>query len=219
MSDAMTPGCLALSEEDFARARRVLMRRDPRLAEIMKRVGRCRLPDARTREPFAALVRAILSQQLSSKAAETIHGRVVVLAGGSAALTPARMLELDVASLRAAGVSRPKIAYLHDLARHVLEGRLDLHGLEHRPDDDVIAAITAVKGLGRWSAEMFLMFRLNRPDVFPVGDLGIVKGMQKLHGMKRRPAPRTMTRLAEPWRPYRSVAAWYLWRILDGAGS
>ncbi len=96
---------------------------------------------------------------------------------------------------------------------HVADGRLDLAALEELSDDDVIAAITAVKGFGRWSAEMFLMFRLNRPDVFPVADLGIVKGVQKLLGMKGRPAPRTMERLAETWRPYRSVAAWYLWRI------
>ena len=117
------------------------------------------------------------------------------------------------AALRAAGVSRPKITYLYDLADHVADGRLDLHALDGHPDEDVIARITAVKGLGRWSAEMFLMFRLNRPDILPVGDLGIVKGMQKLFGMKRRPAQRTMVRLAEPWRPYRSIAAWYLWRI------
>jgi len=205
----------ALTEAEFDRARRALMRRDPRLRAVMKRVGRCRLPDGRTRDPFGALVRAILSQQLSGKAADTIHGRVLALAGGAGGLTPDRVLALDPDHIRAAGVSRPKIAYLQDLARHVRDGRLDLAALEHLPDEDVIVAITAVKGLGRWSAEMFLMFRLNRPDVFPVGDLGIVKGMQKLHGMKRRPSPRTMTRLAETWRPYRSVAAWYLWRILE----
>jgi len=191
------------------------MRRDPRLGALIKRVGRCRLSDARTYDPFGSLVRAILSQQLSGKAADTIHRRVLVLAGGAAALTPRRLLALDPQAIRAAGVSRPKIAYLRDLAAHVEDGRLDLPALEHLPDADVILAITAVKGLGRWSAEMFLMFRLNRPDVFPVGDLGIVKGVQKLFGMKRRPAPRTMARLAEPWRPYRSVAAWYLWRILE----
>ena len=117
--------------------------------------------------------------------------------------------------MRAAGVSRPKISYLYDLADHVGDGRLDLHALDGHPDEEVIARITAVKGLGRWSAEMFLMFRLNRPDIFPVGDLGIVKGMQTLFGMKRRPAERTMMRLAEPWRPYRSVAAWYVWRSIE----
>ncbi len=204
----------ALTADEFERARRILMRRDPKIGAVMKKVGRCGLPDHRSHEPFPALVRVIASQQLSSKAAETIFGRVVALAGGAETLTPERVKALDVLALRGAGLSRPKIAYLQDLADHVLDGRLNLHALDGHADEDVLAAITAVKGLGRWSAEMFLMFRLNRPDIFPVGDLGIVKGMQRLHGMKRRPSPRTMERLAEPWRPYRSIAAWYLWRIV-----
>jgi 3-methyladenine DNA glycosylase/8-oxoguanine DNA glycosylase len=128
-------------------------------------------------------------------------------------MTPANLLAVTVDALRGVGVSRPKASYLHDLSARVLDGRLDLAALESQSDDDVVAAITTVKGMGRWSAEMFLMFRLNRPDVFPVADLGIVKGVQKLFGMKRRPKPKTMERLAETWRPYRSVAAWYLWRI------
>ena len=202
----------AFTEADVVRARRVLMRRDPRLGAVIKRVGRCALPDGRTHDPFAGLVHVIMSQQLSGKAASTIFGRVEALAGGRAALTPAMVRSLDAAALRSAGVSRPKISYLYDLADHVTDGRLDLHALDGHPDDEVIARMTAVKGLGRWSAEMFLMFRLNRPDIFPVGDLGIVKGMQALFGMKRRPAERTMVRLAEAWRPYRSIAAWYLWR-------
>ena len=189
------------------------MRRDPRLALLIRRVGRCRLPDSRTTAPFRALVRAILAQQLSGKAADTIHGRVVALVGGIDRLEPGSLLAVDAAKLRAAGVSGPKISYLRDLAERVADGRLDLVALEAQSDEDVIAAITAVRGLGRWSAEMFLMFHLNRADVFPVGDLGIVKGVGRLLGMKRRPAPRTMLRAAEPWRPYRSVAAWYLWRI------
>jgi DNA-3-methyladenine glycosylase II len=208
-------GALRLLEADFERARRHLMRSDPRLAPLIRRVGRCRLPDAGTGAPFAHLVRAILSQQLSGKAANTIHGRVLTLVGPAGGLTPAGLLAVDPTALRAAGVSGPKIAYLRDLAERVGDGRLDLDVLDHASDEEVIAAITAVKGLGRWSAEMFLMFRLNRPDVFPVGDLGIVKGVQKLLGMKRRPAPRTMLRVAEAWRPYRSVAAWYLWRLHD----
>ena len=205
----------ALTDAEFERARRALMRRDRKLAEVIKRVGRCGLPDSRTRDPFVALVRVIMSQQLSGKAADTIFGRVAALAGGTEHLTPAATRALDATALRAAGVSRPKISYVYDLADRVIDGRLDLHAFDAHSDDDVITAITAVKGLGRWSAEMFLMFRLNRPDIFPVGDLGIVKGMQKLHGLKRRPAERTMLRLAEPWRPYRSVAAWYLWRLLE----
>lgn len=203
----------ALSNKELTYARRYLMRRDPRLAALMKRIGPCHLGDGRTRAPFAALVRAIMWQQLSGKAAETIHGRVLALVGGHEHLTPAALLALGDEALRRAGVSRPKISYLRDLAARVYDGRLELEALEDAPDDDVVRSIITVKGLGRWSAEMFLMFRLNRPDVFPVDDLGIVKGMQTLLGMKRRPKPLTMLRAAERWRPYRSVAAWYLWRI------
>ena len=137
----------------------------------------------------------------------------MALTGGLDAMTPTALRAVAVTALRGAGVSGPKARYLHDLADRALDGRLDLHALDGCPDDEVIAIITSVKGLGRWSAEMFLMFRLNRPDIFPVGDLGIVKGMQKLYGMRRPPSPRTMMRRAEFWRPYRSVAAWYLWRI------
>ena len=191
------PAARAFSDADYARARRILMRRDPTLAAIMKRVGRCRLAEGREHDPFAGLVRVILSQQLSGKAASTIFHRVETLVGGRAGLTPENVSALDVTTLRTAGVSRPKASYLHVLAEHVADGRLNLHALDGHPDEEVIAQITAVKGLGHWSAEMFLMFRLNRPDIFPVGDLGIVKGMQALHGMKRRPAPRTMLRLAE----------------------
>lgn len=203
----------AFSDDDYARARRILMRRDPALAAIIRRVGRCRLADGRAADPFASLVRVILSQQLSGKAADTIFGRVEALVGGRAGLTPANIRALEASALRAAGVSRPKTSYLYDLADRVAAGQLNLRALDGHPDEEVVTQIVAVKGLGRWSAEMFLMFRLNRPDIFPVGDLGIVKGMHKLLGTRRRPAARTMLRLAERWRPYRSVAAWYLWRI------
>jgi DNA-3-methyladenine glycosylase II len=204
-----------LNQRGIDHARRHLMRRDPKLAPLMKRVGTWTLPEAGAPDPFLSLVRVIASQQLSSKAADTIFGRVVTLLGGKERVTPAHVLAADPLALRAAGLSRPKISYLRDLAERVADGRLDLHSFREHTDDEIIVAITAVKGLGRWSAEMFLMFRLNRPDVFPTGDLGIVKGMQKLHGMKKRPAERTMIRLAETWRPYRTVAAWYLWRLLE----
>ena len=209
---AVSEAARAFSEADFARARRALMRRDPKLAAVIKRVGRCELADGRTHDPFAALVRVIMGQQLSGKAAETIHGRLVALAAPAGGVNPASIRSLEAAALRSAGVSSQKIRYLYDLADHVGDGRLDLHALDGHPDEEVIAKITAVKGLGRWSAEMFLMFRLNRPDILPVGDLGIVKGMQRLFGMKRRPSAKTMERLAEPWRPYRSIASWYVWR-------
>jgi DNA-3-methyladenine glycosylase II len=204
-----------LTDLECARAARLLARRDPRLARIIRRVGPCRLPETRTHAPFVAMVRALVSQQLSGKAAATIFGRVVALVGGPDHVEPGTLLAVDRLALRGAGLSGAKVSYLVDLAEHVASGRLDLHDLEVRDDEFVIEAITAVKGFGRWSAEMFLMFRLNRPDVFPVGDLGIVKGMQRLLGMKSKPGVRTMLRTAEPWRPYRSVAAWYLWRSLE----
>lgn len=198
----------------FEKARRELLKRDPRLATHIKKLGRHR-PSFAPRDPFHALVRAVLSQQLSTKAADTIEGRVMALVGGASRLTPASLLAANPDALRAAGVSRPKISYLRDLASHVTDGRLDLHGLREKTDEEIVVAITAIKGFGRWSAEMFLMFCLHRPDVFPVGDLGIVKGVQRLTGMKTRPKPRTMLRHAEAWKPYRSIASWYLWRILE----
>ena len=190
------------------------MRRDPRLGSHIKKMG-TRRPDFGRRDPFHALVRAVLSQQLSTKAADTIEGRVMALVGGQRRLTPVSLLALDPQAIRAAGVSGPKTSYLRDLAEHVMDGRLDLQSLQHKSDDAIVAEITAIKGFGRWSAEMFLMFCLYRPDVLPVGDLGIVKGIQILTGMKRRPKPRTMMRVAAAWRPYRSVASWYLWRLLE----
>jgi DNA-3-methyladenine glycosylase II len=187
------------------------MRRDPRLAVVIRRAGRVR-PEFGGRKPFAALVRAVVSQQLSTKAADTIHRRVLAL---MPTLTPDVLLVVPVADLRAAGLSNQKVGYLRDLAEHVRDGRLDLDGLRHMTDEAIIDEIVAVKGFGVWSAQMFLMFCLHRPDVLPTGDLGIVKGMQRLLGMKRRPAIRTMERAAKPWQPYRSIACWYLWRSLE----
>lgn len=207
----MTPVRTSDPAAVFETGRCYLMRQDPRLAEVIKRTGRLR-PDFSRRDPFEALVRAVISQQLSTKAADTIRGRVIAL---MPALTPEALLGLPVADLRAAGLSGQKVAYLRDLSERVTDGRLDLHHLRRLTDDEVIEAIIAVKGFGRWTAQMFLMFSLHRPDVLPTGDLGIVKGMQNVLGMKRRPAVRTMERAARPWQPYRSVACWYLWRTLE----
>lgn len=195
----------------FERARRKLLAADPRLAEVIKRVGKAR-PDFTPREPLAALVRALVSQQLSTKAADTIHKRVLLLVPS---LTAQNLLQVSPVDLRAAGLSGPKVSYLRDLAERVDDGRLDLHSLHRMSDDEVTEAIVAVKGFGRWSAQMFLMFCLHRPNVLPTGDLGIVKGMQGVLGMKRRPAVRTMERAAEAWQPYRSIACWYVWRSLE----
>ena len=183
----------------FETARRYLMRTDPRLVDVIKRTGRQR-PNFGERDPFDALVSAVISQQLSTKAAATIRGRV---------------LAIPVPDLRTAGLSGQKAAYLRDLAERVIDGRLDLAHLETLTDDEVIEAIVAVKGFGRWTAQMFLMFSLHRPDILPTGDLGIVKGFQNVLGMKTRPSIRTMERAAKVWQPYRSIASWYLWRTLE----
>lgn len=187
------------------------MQADPRLAAVIKRVGRER-PEFEPRDPFAAMVRALVSQQLSTKAAATIHTRVVRL---MPTLSATHLLTIDPVDLRAAGLSGQKVAYVRDLAERVADGRLDLSSLRHKSDDEVIEAIVTVKGFGRWSAQMFLMFCLHRPDVLPTGDLGIVKGMQGILGMKRRPSERTMERAAKAWQPYRSIACWYVWRSLE----
>ncbi len=195
----------------FERARRALLAADPRLAEVIRRTGRHR-PDFTPREPLAALVRALVSQQLSTKAADTIHKRVLQL---MPSLSAENILKVSPADFRAAGLSGQKVTYLRDLAERVSDGRLDLSSLRDMSDDEVIEAIVAVKGFGRWSAQMFLMFCLHRPDVLPTGDLGIVKGMQGVLGMKRRPAVRTMKRAAQAWQPYRTIACWYVWRSLE----
>lgn len=211
MPPARKPSTNTDPRETFERARRTLLAADPRLAEVIKRVGRTR-PDFTPRDPLAALVRALVSQQLSTKAADTIHKRVLQL---MPSLTAEHLLRVSPADLRAAGLSGQKVSYLRDLAERVADGRLDLPSLRHMSDDEVIEAIVAVKGFGRWSAQMFLMFCLHRPNVLPTGDLGIVKGMQGVLGMKRRPAVRTMERAAEVWQPYRSIACWYVWRSLE----
>jgi DNA-3-methyladenine glycosylase II len=198
---------------DHTRIRRLLIRRDPRLAVVIRR---CRdAPDySRRIEHFAALVRVIVGQQLSTKAAQTIYSRVAAAFPDNAP-TPGGFGGISDEDLRRAGLSRQKIAYLRDLCAKVADGTLDLAALDSMTDDDVIVAITRVKGLGRWSADMFLMFRLNRPDVLPVGDLGIVRAIQRCYGLRKPPTPERMVKIAEAWRPYRSIACWYLWRSLE----
>jgi DNA-3-methyladenine glycosylase II len=203
-----------MSADDFARARRLLMRRDPVLAPIIRKYKQRSRLEGPAIDPFSALVRTITSQQLSTKAAATIHRRIVDLMPAGVA-TPEALERISDEQLRAAGLSRQKIAYVRDLARHAVSGELPLHTLNALSDDDVIAAITRVKGLGQWSAEMFLMFRLRRADVLPVDDLGIVTAVQRLYGLRKRPKPDRLRKIAEPWRPYRTVACWYLWRSLE----
>jgi len=200
---------------DYLKARRLLARRDPVLGELMRRHGACGLADAQHEDPFRALVHAIIAQQLSSKAAATIERRVHALFRGP--LTPKALSLVTDEALRAAGMSFQKIRYLRDLSVRVQDGSLKLTSLHELADEQVVEALTQVKGIGRWTAEMFLMFRLHRPDVLPVGDLGIVRAVQKAYGLRKAPSPDRLLRLGEPWRPYRSVACWYLWASLDNA--
>ena len=191
----------------------MLLRGDAVLAALIKRHGPCGLAAAQRTDHFSALVRAITNQQLSTKAAATIYGRLAALIPGGTP-TPEGLGKLTDAQLREVGYSRQKIAYLRDLSAHVLDGRLDLRTIHDLTDDEVIAALTNVKGIGRWSAEMFLMFRLHRPDVLPVGDLGIVNAVQRVYRLRKRPDAKKIMKLGEAWRPYRSVACWYLWQSL-----
>jgi DNA-3-methyladenine glycosylase II len=204
-----------LTAEEVARARRVLMRRDPVLAAIIKRSGECGLRTARGPDIFNGLIQSIISQQLSTKAAATIYTRFIALLPDGGNPAPDHVLPLDDAALRAVGLSRQKISYLRDLSQKVLDGSLQPAMLGDLPDEAVIEALTRVKGVGRWTAEMILIFRLLRPDVLPVGDLGIVKAIQRAYGLRKTPDAKRMLKIAEPWRPYRSVASWYLWRSLE----
>jgi DNA-3-methyladenine glycosylase II len=199
---------------DYKAARRALMRRDPVLGAIIKRHGACGLGAARDHfDHFAMLVRAIVFQQLSTKAATTIHNRLIDCMPGG--LSSAALVAIPEDRLRAAGISRQKAAYLRDLCERVSTGALPLDALDAMTDDEVIASLTQVKGIGRWTAEMFLIFRLQRPDVLPVGDLGIMNAIQKAYRLRKKPTPDRIRKIAEPWRPYRTVACWYLWRSLD----
>lgn len=191
----------------------MLLRRDPVLAALIRKHGACGLAAAQRADHFSALVRAITGQQLSTKAASTIYARLVALM--PAGVTPGALASLTDEQMRAVGMSRQKIAYFRDLASKALSGALPLDSLDEMSDDDVIAALTQVKGIGRWSAEMFLMFRLHRPDVLPVDDLGIVNAVKNVYRLRKRPTADRIRTIGEPWRPYRSVACWYLWRSLD----
>jgi DNA-3-methyladenine glycosylase II len=204
-----------VTPDEYARARRTLMRKDPVLAAIIRRHGPCGLGAVRERfDHFQMIVRAIVFQQLSTKAATTIHNRMVALMPDSRP-TVAALGALSDEQLRTVGISRQKAGYLRDLCAKVGSGDVQLDDLDAMTDDEVIASLTRIKGIGRWSAEMFLIFRLLRPDVLPVGDLGILTAVKKAYGLKKPPTPDRLRKIGEAWRPYRSVASWYLWRSLD----
>jgi len=188
-----------------------LKKSDPVLALIIEQVGPCKM---NYDEPaFASLAEAIVYQQLHGKAAATIFKRLTDLAG--LPLMPKGILKLSEAQMRGAGLSGQKLSYLRDLATKTQSGELDFSGLAELPDEEVIKHLTQVKGIGVWTAHMFLMFSLRRPDVLPVGDLGIQMAMRKHYRKRKLPKPAQMEKIAKLWSPYRSVACWYLWRSLD----
>jgi DNA-3-methyladenine glycosylase II len=190
---------------------------DPVMARLIDEHGAVVRRDLRRERPhdaYGALLRSIVGQQLSTKAARTIYGRMLELFDGHAP-TPKQLLAADPDAIRAAGLSRPKIAYLRDLAQHVEDGELELERLHDLPDEDVIEQLTAVKGIGDWSAHMFLMFHLGRPDILPVGDLGIRNAIRAQYRLRKLPDAKRMEKIAKPWRPYRTLACLYLWSSLD----
>jgi DNA-3-methyladenine glycosylase II len=202
-----------LTPADYAKARRLLLRRDPVLAALIRKHGECGLAQAQRADHFSALVRAITGQQLSTKAASTIFARLVALMPDG--LTPAALSTLTDEQMRAVGMSRQKITYFRDLCDKALSGVVALDALDEMTDEEVIVALTTIKGIGRWSAEMFLMFRLHRPDVLPVDDLGIVNAIKNVYRLRKRPTAERIRTIGAAWQPYRSVACWYLWRSLD----
>ena len=196
------------------KARRALMRRDPVLGAAIKQIGPCLMADRQRKDHLSALVGSIVSQQLSTKAAATIFGRFTALFPDHHIPNAEAIAALDDQTLRGVGLSGQKVSYLRDLSARIIDGRLNLDELETLPDETVIERLVAVRGFGRWTAEMFLMFRLHRPDILPIDDLGIQNAIQRLYKMRKRPNPKRMLKLGESWKPYRSVASWYLWQTL-----
>jgi len=199
-----------MKPEYWDRARRSLARRDPVMAGIMRAHPRIFL--VRRGEPFLTLARAIVGQQISVKAAQSVWDRVLACVGE---VTPQNVLSRPRPELRACGLSERKTEYIADLAQHFANGSIHLQRWPQMADEQIIAELVEVRGIGRWTAEMFLIFNLLRPDVYPLDDLGLQKGIRVAYFRGRKVALSTMRRLGERWRPWRSVATWYLWRSLD----
>ncbi|HYZ92826.1 MAG TPA: DNA-3-methyladenine glycosylase [Actinomycetota bacterium] len=196
---------------DLAAATRHLSRADPVMRKIVKSIGPCELKPGARGNHFTTLLRAIVGQQLSTRAAETIWQRVLELDGSGKQLKPETVLALSDAQLRGAGLSNAKVAYAKDLAARTSE--LRLNRLSRLDDEAIVELLTSVNGIGRWTVEMFLIFKLGRPDVWPVGDLGIRNAVARAYGLE--PTKDGLQTVAAPWRPWRSIASWYLWRTLE----
>jgi len=188
------------------------MRSDPVLGRIVEEIGPTDL--RRRGTPYQSLFRALLYQQLAGAAAATIERRLLALFDNRVP-EPEALLATDVERLRSVGLSRQKASYMHSLAEHFANGEVNNRALGRMSDGAVIEHVTQIKGIGRWTAEMLLMFSLGRPDVLPTGDLGVQKAIEDLYQLGKLPDPKTMLEIGEPWRPYRTVASWYLWRSRD----
>lgn len=205
---ALTPRAIAAGVDALRSA-------DPKLARAIDVVGPCTMLPRRDGTHFDHLARAIVYQQLSGSAASTIYGRFLAQCGNGDAPTPEQILAHDEPTLRACGLSTAKTLAVRDLARHVVDGRLPMASLDTMADEAIIESLIQVRGVGRWTAQMFLMFRLGRPDVLPVLDLGVRKGAQKIYNTRALPDAERLEKIARNWRPYSSIASWYCWRILD----
>lgn len=193
-----------------------LKQSDPVLAQLIAIVGPCQLGQVQQDgDLFSELARAILHQQISTKAAATIHRRFLQLYPEKPFPSATDILNTSEVALRSAGISRPKILYLKDLAQKVLEDLPTLEELEKMDDESIIKTLTHVKGIGRWTVQMLLIFRLNRPDILPMDDLGVRAGIRKVYGLNELPDSKTISILGQKWKPYCSVASWYLWRSLE----
>ena len=199
-----------MKPEYWDRAKRALARRDPVMGAIMRSHPKVFL--AKRGDPFLTLARAICGQQISVKAAQSVWDRVIACCG---AVSPESILAKKRTALRACGLSERKVEYIADLAQHFAGGSIHVHRWPGMDDEAIIAELVEVRGIGRWTAEMFLIFSLLRPDVFPLDDLGLRKGICVAYFKGRKVSLRTMRRMGETWRPWRSVATWYLWRSLD----
>ena len=204
-----------MTEEELARVwvgGHRKLRRDPAFGPWVRRIGSIHLPVSDV-TPFFYLVRAICYQQLAGKAARTIHGRFIEAVGRD--VSPENVLRLSESTLRGAGLSGNKLGAIRDLAKKIQSGELEVHDLEMRSDEEIVSRLTVVKGIGDWTAHMYLMFRLHRPDVWPVGDLAVRAGYARVQGMAEDPSKKELRLLGDPYRPWRSAAAWYCYRALE----
>jgi DNA-3-methyladenine glycosylase II len=199
---------------------RDLCRVDPHLARVIRKVGSFPTKKQKPQPPFESLLRAIVFQQLAGKAAATIFGRVKALGSDGNCPSPEEILHSTKAKLRRAGLSRQKIAAVKDLAKKTIDGTVpSLAAIRRMDEEEILERLTQVRGIGEWSVHMFLMFQLGRPDVLPIRDYGIRKGFQHVYGLEDEPKPQAVLEFGERWRPYRSIASWYLWRAVDQKNS